>query len=62
MTIPYEAALDDRPDNECKHGMIAAYCAYCLGHKDADEEEDEIGLKMVSNLLRFNTQKRKREM
>jgi hypothetical protein len=41
MTIPYEAALDERPDNECIHGMIPAYCADCLGHKDADEEELE---------------------
>lgn len=29
-------------DEDCKHGMNPAWCADCLGHKDADEEEIDI--------------------
>jgi hypothetical protein len=49
-------------NEECRHGMNPTYCADCLGHKSADEEEDDIGREMVSNLLRFNSKKSEREV
>lgn len=27
-------------DDECKHGMNSEWCADCLGHLSAEEEED----------------------
>jgi hypothetical protein len=41
-------------NEECKHGMNPEWCADCLGHKDLEEKERELGFQMVSNLLRHN--------